>query len=166
MNATDLVNEHGDYLYAFALSKVRNEELAKDLVQDAFLSALKALDEFQGKSSVRTWLTSILNRKIIDHWRKAENRLTTTIADTQFAALNAMESKDDTIEQVLEKVETSQKLNACIDKLPLKWQAVIQLRYLEEMKSDQVCKELAITPSNLWIIIHRAKLLLKDCLTN
>ncbi len=60
----------GDYLYSIALFKTNKVEIAQDLVQDTFLSALKANDHFEGRSSEKTWLTSILNNKIIDYYRK------------------------------------------------------------------------------------------------
>ena len=75
-----LVEEHSDYLLNFAMSKLRDIDLSKDLVQDTFLSAITKIDTFENRSNIRTWLTSILNRKIIDHWRKAETRYTDPIS--------------------------------------------------------------------------------------
>ena len=80
IDRAELVDEHSDYLLSFAMSKLRDIDLAKDLVQDTFVSALSKLDSFEQRSTVRTWLTSILNRKIIDHWRKAETRYTDPIS--------------------------------------------------------------------------------------
>ena len=61
------VDLYGDDLYRFAYLRTGNRQTAEDLVQETFLSAIKTLDSFLGKSSVRTWLTSILNHKIIDY---------------------------------------------------------------------------------------------------
>lgn len=169
INQEELIKEHADFLLNFAFSKVRDEELAKDLVQETFLAALKNLSDFEKRSSLRTWLVSILNRKIIDHWRKAETRYTSNLSELQREKdvdLSAFLGVDDkNIESVLEQGELTKRLNECIDKLPDNYKAVISMRYLDEKKGDEVCKELNISPSNLWVIAHRAKLLLKDCLT-
>ena len=58
------VNKYGDYLYGYAMSKLFNKELAEDLLQETFLAAFKAKDNFKGKSNEKTWLVSILKRKI------------------------------------------------------------------------------------------------------
>ena len=75
-----LVENHSDYLLSFAMSKLQDLELAKDLVQDTFVAAITKIETFEQRSNVRTWLTSILNRKIIDHWRKAETRYTDPVS--------------------------------------------------------------------------------------
>lgn len=167
-----LVNEQSDYLLSFALSKVRDLELAKDLVQDTFVSALGNLDSFEKRSKVRTWLTSILNRKIIDHWRKAETRYTDPASSffdqedkNKHWILDKAEGASlENIEKTIEKVETIQQLNDCLDTLPEKWKAIMTSKYLDEKESESICKDLDVTSSNLWVIIHRAKLVLRDCL--
>ena len=80
INTAQLVDDHSDYLLAFALTKLSDIEVAKDLVQDTFVAALTKLDTFEKRSKIRTWLTSILNRKIIDYWRKAETRYTDPVS--------------------------------------------------------------------------------------
>ncbi len=168
----DLVNEHGDYLLSFALSKLRNEELAKDMVQDTFVSAMSNIDSFEKRSKVRTWLTSILNRKIIDYWRKAETRYTdpaSSFFDQEDKHHHWIFDKTkgatlENIEKRIEQTETLEELNECLDKLPEKWRAVIASKYLDEKESEVICKDLELSSSNLWVIIHRAKLVLRDCL--
>lgn len=167
-----LVNEQSDYLLSFALSKVRDLELAKDLVQDTFVSALGNLDSFEKRSKVRTWLTSILNRKIIDHWRKAETRYTDPASsffdqedkNRHWILDKAKGASLENIEKTIEKAETIQQLNDCLDTLPEKWKAIMTSKYLDEKESESICKDLDVTSSNLWVIIHRAKLVLRDCL--
>ncbi|MDB3905839.1 sigma-70 family RNA polymerase sigma factor [Crocinitomicaceae bacterium] len=168
-----LVEEQSDYLLSFAMSKLQDLELAKDLVQDTFVSAITKLDSFENRSNIRTWLTSILNRKIIDHWRKAETRYTDPVSsyfDQEGKAKHwLMDKKNSTsVESVVDQItkeEATMELYNCIEKLPPKWRGVIASKYLDEKVSDDICKDMEITPSNLWVIIHRAKLLLRDCLT-
>lgn len=167
-----LVNEHSDYLLSFAMSKLRDTELSKDLVQDTFLSALKNIDTFEARSTVRTWLTSILNRKIIDHWRKAETRYSDPVSNyfdqddkqKHWIMEKAQNAALENIEKQIEKAETMEQLNECLEALPEKWKGIISSKYLEEKESDIICKDLDVSPSNLWVIIHRAKLVLRDCL--
>lgn len=173
IDAGKLVEEQSDYLLSFAMSKLQDLELAKDLVQDTFVSAITKLDSFENRSNIRTWLTSILNRKIIDHWRKAETRYTDPVSsyfDQEGKAKHwLMDKKNSTsVESVVDQItkeEATMELYNCIEKLPPKWRGVIASKYLDEKVSDDICKDMEITPSNLWVIIHRAKLLLRDCLT-
>lgn len=167
-----LVEEHSDYLLNFAMSKLRDLDLSKDLVQDTFLSAITKIDTFENRSNIRTWLTSILNRKIIDHWRRAETRYTDPISSffnqddpKKHWVLDQKENASlETIEDEIIHDETNNDLFECVDKLPEKWRGVIASKYLDEKVSEDICKDLDITPSNLWVIVHRAKLLLRDCL--
>lgn len=68
-NVNDWLNEHGDYLYRFALARLRDPHQAEDAVQETMLAAIKS-NNFEGDSSARTWLTGILKHKIIDLQRK------------------------------------------------------------------------------------------------
>lgn len=172
INTSDLIENNSDYLLRFAMTKLSDLELAKDLVQDTFLSALSKLDTFEERSSLRTWLTSILNRKIIDHWRKAETRYTDPVSTffdqedpNKHWITNTRNNSDlDNIEKRIIEDESYQELSDCIDTLPEKWKGIISSKYLQEKISDEICKEYDVTPSNLWVIIHRTKLLLRECL--
>ena len=167
-----LVDEHSDYLLSFAMSKLRDIELAKDLVQDTLLSAIMNIESFENRSKIRTWLTSIINRKIIDYWRKAETRYTDPVSrffDQDSDSKNWIENQSanssmDNIEKEIEKTETLGELNDCLDGLPNKWRGIMASKYLEQKESDIICKDFDITPSNLWVIMHRSKLLLRECL--
>lgn len=174
INKAQLVEEHSDYLLSFAMSKLRDIDLAKDLVQDTFVSALTKLDSFEHRSKLRTWLTSILNRKIIDYWRKAETKYTDPISSFFDQSGGSqewiVEKKGSTnindAEARLTNEETSQELGECLETLPEKWYGIVTAKYLDEKESEQICNDFGITPSNLWVIMHRAKLLLRDCLKN
>ena len=70
INPNKWIDLYSDYLYNYTISRVSDREIAQDLVQDTFLAALKSMKNFKGEASERTWLISILKRKIIDHYRK------------------------------------------------------------------------------------------------
>jgi RNA polymerase sigma-70 factor (ECF subfamily) len=175
--------KYGDYLYGYAISRVYRKELAEDLVQETFLSALKARDSFEGKSKEQTWLTSILRNKIIDHYRKAGNSREKMLLDQNWE-LSGEESpfqqegpfkghwrKDASpgsfggnIEKMIESEEFQKILEFCLSLLPDKWAAAFTLKILEECESEEICKDLQITSSNLWVILHRARLKIRECL--
>ncbi|MGD9930594.1 MAG: sigma-70 family RNA polymerase sigma factor [Mangrovibacterium sp.] len=167
------VDSYTPELYSWAVHKVSHEELARDLVQDTFLAAVERLQHFKGDSSPKTWLFSILNHKIIDHYRKKVNQ-PPTCENQSFSLFfeaggewhenkkpRAWEHEDDN--QVLDDPEFQRVLKMCLDALPEKWSASVKLKYLLEKNGDEICQELGITPSNFWQIIHRAKLQLRDC---
>lgn len=169
-----LVNNHSDYLLSFAMTKLNDIDLAKDIVQDTLVSALTNLSTFERKAKLRTWLTSILNRKIIDYWRKAETRYTDPVSsffDQDDKAKHWIENKSgsNTASTVLEEMsqkETFIELDECIATIPKKWQGIITSKYIDRKESDIICNDFDVSSSNLWVIMHRAKLLLRECLEN
>lgn len=153
------------------MTKLNDVDLAKDLVQETLLSAISKLDTFENRSSVRTWLTSILNRKIIDYWRKAETKYTDPISSffqTETSKTHWLPEKhlgdEPSILEKMERAETLDELIECLEKLPGQWKGILSSKYLDEKESEQICNDFQITPSNLWVIVHRAKLLMRDCL--
>jgi RNA polymerase sigma-70 factor (TIGR02943 family) len=171
------VDTHADYLFAFAIKRINDEDLAKDLVQETFLAALQKQKTFEGKSAERTWLTAILKNKIIDVYRKKSsglnNKLLTVAEDEQndfFEADGHWKSEHGPREfgiedeKHLEKKEFEQILKACMNKLPTLWMAVFTMKHIEEEATDFICAELKVTSANFWVIIHRAKLNLRACL--
>jgi RNA polymerase sigma-70 factor (TIGR02943 family) len=177
------VELYGDYLYNYALSRVSNSEIALDLVQETFLGALSAVESFEGRSTEKTWLISILKRKIIDFYRKNARSKEDKLMDKNYAisgeespfytegemqgywkAERAPQDWHLSADEAIENEELKKIIEYCIAALPEKFAAVFTLRVLEEITSDEVCKELDITASNLWVILHRAKLQLRDCI--
>lgn len=171
INLGKMVEDNSDYLLSFAMTKLDDIDLAKDLVQDTLFSAITKIETFESRSKLRTWLTSILNRKIIDHWRKAETRFTDPVSqffyDDGKKKGQWLEKDSATNTTILDEIEQSESisdLHDCLGTLPDKWKGIVTDKYLSENDSESICNEYEITTSNLWVIIHRAKLLLRDCL--
>lgn len=180
LNPSKWVELYADYLYRFAYYRVNNDELAQDLVQDCFLAALKALETYKGQASEKTWLVSILKNKIIDHYKKASTRnesplqLSTQDApsyDYFFDKEANGHWKSDTkpkdwaaTENNFDTKEFYKTLENCIEELPEKWKGVFTMSLLEEADSKFICKELELSSSNFWVIMHRAKLQMRACL--
>ena len=166
------VDEYSDMLFNYAVIRVSDHELAKDLVQETFISGLKSLKNFEGKSTIKTWLFSILKRKIIDHWRKQESRKTKPFSFFNTRGLKKggfmvgyePQGKLPEIEKEIENNELRDALFYCIGALPDKWKGIVVDKLVDEKESEEVCNEHEITSSNLWVIIHRAKVQLRDCL--
>lgn len=177
INPEQWVAAYADYLYAFALKRLQDPDLCKDLVQDTFVSAIRNLPNFKGSSSEKTWLTSILKNKIRDIYRKREPDIPLTEQllkennPPAFFEDNGhwkIEHSPRTWEieepDLLENEELKSILEQCMGKLPSLWAEVFSMKYLDEENSTQICKDLNLTPSNYWVIIHRAKLTLRACL--
>lgn len=177
-NPNNWVNLHGDYLYNYAYSRVQSKETAEDLVQETFISGLKSIKSFRGESSELTWLVAILKRKVIDHYRKLSRKKETIASQfsTPFQDNGDFEGqwilertpKDWQIkhEDPMRQSEFIFILEMCIAALPEKWRSVFVLKVMEELKSEEVCKEIGCSSSNLWVIIHRARLQLRECIEN
>ena len=173
ITATDLVNNFADDLFRFALSKTKNKEVSEDLVQDTFIVAVTKLHTFRGESTHKTWLISILRNKIADYYRKkTKENISDKEMDDQTLSFSASGSWNkenvpfvfEDTEQLLDNPKFTSVFYDCIDGLPELWSAVIKMKYVNPIKSKEICKELNISDTNLWQIVHRSKLKLKDCL--
>jgi RNA polymerase sigma-70 factor (ECF subfamily) len=164
------VDEHGDALYRFALLRVKDPELAGDLVQDTFLSALKAREGFRGGSTVRTWLIGILKHKVIDHYRR--QKIEVPAADLQAEADEQDLDHADRVaakwteapSRLVENREFWAVLTRCLAGLPEAHRRAFSLREFDGLPGEEICKLLGVTPTNLWVMLHRARARLRRCL--
>jgi len=175
LNPEKWVDLHGDCLYRFAITRIRNPQLAENAVQETFLAALKSKDRFQGKSSERTWLIGILKHKILDYFRKQYKEIPVTDLQKEQDAINSFfDVAHDTVKRPV-NWEANPKLLAennefwiifeqCLKKLPKSTATAFSLRELDKMETEEICKILNVTTTNLWVILHRARLSLKKCL--
>ncbi len=174
LNAAKWINDYSDMLYRYALPRVNDAEAAKDLVQETFLAAWRNRENFKGEISEKNWLYTILKNKIIDYYRKASNRLTESLPqftnkenhfDAEEHWTSSAAPKNWSAEnKKLETKEFYEVLNNCRQKLKEIQNAVFSMKYLDGVSSEEICKELNITASNYWVLIHRAKLQLRECL--
>ncbi|MEO8429652.1 MAG: sigma-70 family RNA polymerase sigma factor [Verrucomicrobiota bacterium] len=179
------VEEYGDYLFKFALVRLRDPAKAEDMVQETFLAGLKGGDKFAGRSAEKSWLVGILKNKICDHFRKASRE--TSFTDLEF---HSDEESDRFISDGLFKggwihesgrdlgpLEWSsdpgasldrqafwQIFHECSSKLPKNIAAVFTLREVDGVESEEICNLLNISESNLWVMLHRARMALRRCL--
>jgi len=174
------LEEHGDVLFSFALLRVRDRATAQDLVQETFLAALKAVNHFAGRSTERAWLFGILRNKLADHYRRQCREV--ALADLESPmpeeegffhaggpgkdgwiirlAPQRWEAPDETIVNK----EFRSVFQQCVSGLPEKVGQVFLRREVDEVSSEEVCKEFDITPNNFWVMLHRARIALRRCL--
>lgn len=173
-NTHDWLNEHGDYLYRFALARLRDTHQAEDVVQETFIAAIKSTS-FAKQSSPRTWLTGILKHKIIDLMRKGAREI---------AASDMMSNEDanmdeffdakgkwteypmewDMPDNALEQKQFLGVLQTCMDKLPKKLATLFMMRDVQETDNNEICKELNISTTNAWVMLYRARMGIRKCL--
>ncbi|GAA3565048.1 sigma-70 family RNA polymerase sigma factor [Snuella lapsa] len=168
------IDLYSDYLYNYTISRVSDKTVAQDLVQDTFLAALKSMKNFKGESSERTWLISILKRKIIDYYRKinsnkgkAEVRIdynSDSESEGDWLEERVADPYDKTAEDTMQNDELGEAIYKCLDKLPKKQADVFKMKTIQGLETEVICNELNITASNLWVIIHRARTAMAECL--
>lgn len=172
LDPSQWVDRYADYLFNYTLARVNDRIVAEDLVQETFLAGLKSAKGFKGDAAERTWLISILKRKIIDHYRrnnskkgKAEVKMTFNNDEGgDWLEERAAERPGSNIENALENRELGLAIEECLSRLPEKQSRIFRMKTIQGMDTEDICKELQITPSNLWVIIHRARTALMECL--
>jgi RNA polymerase sigma-70 factor (ECF subfamily) len=163
-------------LLRFAQLQLRNAELAEDAVQDALVAVLEQPDRFRGQSSLRTYVTGILKFKVIDNLRRAtrERRIEPEDGQSEDDAIEALFVADGHTAEMprqwgspdatLEQADFFRVLEVCLEKLPANTARVFMMREWLELETDEICKELAITSSNVWVLLYRARVRLRECL--
>ena len=166
LDPSSWVDRHGDVLYRYARSRVRGEDVAADLVQEAFLHALRSRETYSGHSSERTWLVGILRHKILDRYRRSVGERAKAFDTSEFFDDRGFWKCGPSTDPAtaLERDEFWRGLERCRASLPSGLAAVFTLRELDGVESDAICELLSITPANLWTRLHRARLLLRACL--
>jgi RNA polymerase sigma-70 factor (ECF subfamily) len=175
-NSRDWLAEHGDYLYRYALARLRDPHLAEDAVQETLLAAMQG-SGFAGKASPRTWLTGILKHKITDQFRRQQRETPLESPDNVADETPEMDEFFDSDGHwseapqswgdpgsLLQQDQFLQILQDCMDKLPKKLARIFLLRDVHESDNEEICKELEVTPTNAWVMLYRARMGLRKCL--
>lgn len=169
------LDAHGDALYRYALSRVRDGASAEDLVQETLLAALTAQRDFRADAAERTWLIGILRHKLADHHRKrcreqplAPDAEGDAVVDACFAAdghwRRAPGQWAVDAAALHDQQEFWQVFRRCRAALPERQAAVFTLRLLDDVDAETVCQDLGLSATNLWVLLHRARLRLRACL--
>ena len=170
------LDQHGNALYRYALVRVRDSHVAEDLVQDTLLAALRARESYTGQANERTWLIAILKNKIVDHFRRTARESPLPDPPEPDDAVEAFFQGETPghwaetpaswghPEAALEQTEFWRAFRECLEGLPERQARAFALAELEELSTPELCKALDISASNAWVLLHRARLRLRDCL--
>lgn len=175
------LDDHADYLFKYAVFRLRDDTAAEDAVQETFLAGLRAYKKFEGRGSERTWLVGILKHKIIDHFRRSSREVPIGEGseeapehkefferkdqwpghwNTQFAPSEWLA----TPAELIERNDFWNVFSGCLSPLPERTANAFTMREVDGLKSEEICEILGISVNNLWVMLHRARLHLRNCL--
>jgi RNA polymerase sigma factor (sigma-70 family) len=141
---------------------------AEDVAQSTFLTFFEKAATFEGRSQVRSWLFGILYRKIQETRRKGSREMPTdeieAIVDRRFADRGNWASPPRNIQEVLEGVEVREAIDGCLEGVPIQQRMAFVLREVEGLVSEEICKILDVSRTNLGVLIFRARNRLRECL--
>lgn len=171
------LEEHADYLFSYAMLKLKDVALAEDMVQDTLVSAISASNGFTAQASVKTWLTTILKNRMIDHWRRQGREISATdlMGDDDGGAENIDDFFDNAgrwfempnaypaPDLAMESKQFWGVFEHCLSRLKPKQAEVFIAREVHGMSTDEVCENFALSESNAWVLLHRARVSLGKC---
>lgn len=162
-------------LLRFARLQLRNDTWAEDVVSETMLAALEKPDSFGGKSSLKTWLVGILKFKVIDCIRTHSREVASSVncdEDTELEELlfapdghfraDAYEWPNP--EQSLNSKQFLAVMDVCIDEMPPTIGRVFLMREWIDFMTNEICKQPSVSSSTVWVLLHRARLRLRECL--
>jgi RNA polymerase sigma-70 factor (ECF subfamily) len=167
------LENHGKYLYRYALFRLRSPELAEEKVQETFVGALQTRDGFQGRATERTWLTSILKRKIFDHFKKISRERTYDNTVLEKVSVDSLLDRKGRWmagpesgwywepDISLRQKEFLDIFHRCLLEIPDRLAQVFILREVDGHKGEEICDLLGISRTNLGVMIFRARMRLR-----
>lgn len=172
----NLLGELRPTLVRIARLQLRNDTWADDVVSETLLAALESAGSFAQKSQVKTWVVGILKHKIIDQFRRVQREVSAD-AEMEAAEVDDLEDLYDPgghkanppldwgdPHACLERTEFFEILQKCVDNLPAGLGRIFMMREWLEYDTEQICKEMAITSTNCFVMLHRARMRLRECL--
>ena len=170
------MERYSDYLYRYAMMRLRDAAAAEDAVQETFLAGIRGLDSFDGRVEIKYWLRGILRNKVVDHIRREvrETKVEIDADDTEILdRLLFRTSGIPTTQPEGWKFNPRQSFDQdvfwevfrrCLARLKTPMRQAVILKMLEEQSTEEACKALDIQPNHLWVLLHRARRQLKKCL--
>jgi RNA polymerase sigma-70 factor (ECF subfamily) len=169
------IDQYGNYLYRFALARIKDQTAAEDLVQETFLAALHGRKGFEGRSTVKTWLSAILKHKIVDYLRKKSREQAINDNDTITETVDGFFHKNGSWKiqpgkwnpdplKIYEQREFMDTFFKCLAKLPDRLAKAFMLREMEGYSTKEICNALQVSSTNSWVMLYRARMFLRQCL--
>jgi len=174
-NPITWLEKYGDTLYRFARARVKDSFTAEDLVQETLLAAYRSRKNFSGRSTLKTWLIGILRHKIVDYYRKQKpEQGEENPDDFVYGMDNMFDAKEKwkvkpgdwgkDPENEYERKELMTMIHACLDDMPKKMSLAYTLRELQGVSTNELCELFQTQKNNCWVILYRARMLLRRCL--
>lgn len=177
LNIQTWLEKHGDYLFSYALLRIKDTHVAEDLVQETLLAAITAKDTFSNQSTIRTWLIGILKHKLVDQFRRQGREVGIgdlidqdegDNLDNFFRANGRWIEKPDAFpnpESAFQQKEFWKVFQQCLTGLKPKQVEVFLAKEIHGMSNEDICKSHSLNLTNVWVLMHRARLSLNKCLT-
>ncbi len=168
---------HRKYLLRYAQFHLRDPSLAEDAVQDTLIAALAQSERFQGRSQLRTWLTGILKHKIVDLTRSRGRGLpadTLPLDEDGGSVAAAFTAQGKWVDApadwgmpdaALESAQFWRVYQECCQRMSKRDALIFSMREVMGLSSDEICKKIEITTTNLHVILFRARLSLRSCMS-
>ena len=169
-----LIDQYGNYLFRFALFRTGDRTAAEDIVQETYIAAWKSRDSFKGASSEKTWLIGILKHKLYDYYRSSlsgieGNSDPLSVDASEFTRFGTWKNPPSTWNEVpdekMQLNEFTAVLRKCLAGLNLRQRQAFVLREIDGYSISEICNESGVTPTNVWVLLHRARMGLRKCLT-
>jgi RNA polymerase sigma-70 factor (TIGR02943 family) len=175
LNPDIWVDQYSDILFRFALQRVRDTSIAEELTQETFLAAMRAKDRFKGQSSEKTWLFGILKHKIIDHYRRQNYERSDMNVEDLAETTDAFFSNngkwriqptswDINPGEALEQKEFMNAFYRCLSQMSQRLADTFVYREVDGLSTEEICKVMEITATNCWVMLYRARMLLRRCI--
>jgi len=172
------LDEYGNYLFRYALMRVRDSAIAEDILQETLLAAFSSSQSHAGLSSERSWLVGIMKHKVVDYFRRVgrmtQFQLITDDGESEFENAGpwrghwredqAPVSWPADAAAAFESREFWETFDRCLSQLPQQSAIAFTLREIDGLKANEICEILQITPNNLWVILHRGRVKLRRLL--
>lgn len=172
----EALQQHRSYLVRYAILQLRDPHMAEDVVQETLVAAIESRSKFSAQSSLRTWLVGILKHKILDVLRKRAREPLLEVADGEDEndLVDALFKENghwvappqtwNEPDQSMENAHFWEVFERCCQRMPLNTARAFMMREFMDMTTENICQELSITTTNCWVILHRARLALRECL--
>jgi len=164
------LQEYGDELFGYLSARISDPNTAEDILQEALLAAVESWPSFRGESNPQTWLTTILRRKLSDHFRSQRQARTfvnpesETYFDDSGHWRHSLRRWPAEPSAELERSEFWEAFDECRSKLSPQLNEAFVMREMDGLDSEEVCTLLQITRTNLFVRLHRARLASRECL--
>jgi len=163
-----IVKEHARPLFRASRGMGFGRDEAEDLVQEVFLTFLETLDRFEGRSATRTWLFGILHHKARERrraqYRESQKDPIDEVIESRFDSKGNWVRPPVDLQRLIESRELREAIKDCMGGLPAPQREVFVMRDMQDLETEEVCKILGVTRTNMFVLVSRARGRLRECL--